>query len=140
MQHQHPLATPAGAHLEARAVTGKGVQAIQPGLFRVACWVVRIKLAVVEAHLKQPVGRRIRWRIGQIAQLPGSPPRGVQQRSAVAIQHPLQIPLGGTARVRGFAPVHLVHPGERVALAGTQSGPTVLRLVEISDAIALVIA
>lgn len=54
MEHQHPLAEPRGAHLEAGAVTGKGVIAEGPGAGVIWFRRIRIMLAIVENGFEHP--------------------------------------------------------------------------------------
>ena len=72
VQHQHPLAAAAGAHLKTGAVAGEGIGPIGPGPLRHRGGIGLIQLAVVEAHLKQPVGGCVARRLGSCAQVAGA--------------------------------------------------------------------
>ena len=140
VQHQHPLTAAARAHLEATAVAGEGIRAVEPGLHRGAGGVGFVQLPVVEAHLEQPIGGGVAWGSGQIAQAPGALTLGIEKRLAVAVEDAVQVALGGARRCVSCSSVALMGGQKGIDLAGPQCGGAIFRFVEVADAVALVVA
>jgi hypothetical protein len=129
VEHQHPLAEPRGADLEASAIAGKGVGAQGPIAPVVGRRGVSVVLAIVEDDFEHPAGV-LRLRISQKTR---AVPRLVEQWRAVPIKDSFQVAVGGAAGViRGAA----------VALAGSGEVDTgaVFPLVLVQDGVALVVA
>jgi hypothetical protein len=122
VEHQHPLAEPIGADLEAGTVGGEGVGAGGPvpvrrrqragravffaapcrQCIRVGCWLAlrlhRGMVAIVEHDLEQPAirfDRIVRYLGGE----PGSTSMVQQERLGITVANAFQVTVGAAARV-----------------------------------------
>ena len=116
MKHQDALTAATSSYLETRPIAGKSIGAIEPQLLRPPGRIV-LEFTVVEADLEQPVSAGIRRRIGQITQSTGALTLCIEQRPAVAVQHLLQVSLGGSSSVGGSSSIALMSLLKRISLA-----------------------